>query len=33
MHVHVHVIGGPEPLGPMIAAQETNLEESTTWVA
>lgn len=22
MHVHVHVIGGPEPLGPMIARKE-----------
>ncbi len=23
MHVHVHVIGGPEPLGPMIARKQS----------
>jgi histidine triad (HIT) family protein len=23
MHVHVHVIGGPDPLGPMILRRET----------
>ena len=28
MHVHVHVIGGPEPLGPMIV-RKTELEETT----
>jgi len=23
MHVHVHVIGGPDPLGPMIVRKNT----------
>ena len=31
-HVHVHVIGGPEPLGPMIL-RKPKLLRSTPWVA
>ena len=30
-HVHVHVIGGPDPLGPMILREEQL--RSTPWVA